>query len=138
MKQLPLVLLVVTTSMSLVAGCSRTSNAPAPVAKLTDGSLTEQDAAVIRDQIVPCWNFPAGVELSENYRVAVEIEVTPEGKVTKWTVNGDSSRLNDPNYMRALQQAVKAVKDPACQPLHFPPGKYWPSLVIVFDPKSLQ
>ena len=136
MKRSHFMLAVVMTSMALVAGCSRTAHTPPPVANLDVGPPTQQDEDAIRDQMIPCWNFPAGVAHPENYRVAVKIEVSPDGKVTKWTVDGDSSRLSDPTYMVVLQQAVNAVNNPSCQPLRFPPGKYWPSITIDFDPKK--
>jgi len=52
MKRSSFMLLVVTTSMALVAGCSRTANTPPPVANLDEGPLTEQDEDAIRDQII--------------------------------------------------------------------------------------
>lgn len=130
MKQPFFVFLLVTTSMALVAGCSSTPNTPPP---------TQQDRDAIRDQFIPCWHFPTGIERPENYRVAVEIEISPAGKVTKWTVHGEeTSQLSDPTYVAVLQQAVNAVNNPSCQPVRFPPGKYWPSITVVFDPGNLK
>jgi len=28
---------------------------------------------------------------------------------------------------------LRAVENPRCQPLHFPSGKYWPTMDFVFD-----
>ena len=124
MKRSSLLLLVLAASTALCAGCSSV-NEPQP---------TNAEADAIRDQIMPCWHFPAEVERPENYRVPVEIEVTPEGKVAKWSVGGQLSELKDPTYMNAMQQAIYAVNDPACQPIRFPPGKYWPRIKFVLDP----
>jgi hypothetical protein len=116
--------------MALVAGCSSTANTPPP---------TQQDEDAIRDQFLPCWTFPTGIERPENYRVNVDIEISPAGKVTKWTVHGEAaSQLSDPTYLAVLQQAVHAVTNPACQPVRFPSGKYWPNITIVFDPSDLK
>jgi len=128
-------LLVLATA--LVTGCAQTADTSPEAANLDQTPPTEQELDAIRDQVIPCWHFPAGVEHSDRYRVAVKIGVTPAGKVMHWEVTADISKLNDPAYPNVLQQAVNAVGDSACQPLHFPPGKYWPRLTIVFDPTKL-
>ena len=109
----------------------------------SDAAMKPDDIAKV-DGGVQLLPMTAGsIVLAYNLKEAPSLKLTREGyagifsgKVTKWTVNGDSSRLSDPAYRTVLQHALNAVNNPSCQPLRFPPGKYWPRVTIVFDPKS--
>lgn len=100
---------------------------------LTDGPpMTASDNDAIRQQLIPCWNFDAGVPNPENYTVTVRITLREDGAITGAEVE-DASRLNDPTYYAVAQRAMDAVQNPSCQPLHLPQGKFWPQIDVVFD-----
>src|SRR5581483_5879624 len=100
---------------------------------LTEGPpMTASDNDAIRAQLIPCWNFDAGVPNPENYTVVVRISVREDGVVTGAQLE-DTSRLGDPTYYAVAQRAIDAVQNPSCQPLKLPQGKYWPQMDIVFD-----
>jgi hypothetical protein len=91
------------------------------------------DDALIAEQIVPCWNFDAGIEHPENYTVVVEIAVQPDGRITDAKIVRDTSRLSDPTYRRVADSVLRAVRNPMCNVLKLPQGKSWSKLDIVFD-----
>jgi hypothetical protein len=100
---------------------------------LTDGPpMTASEEDGIRQQLIPCWNFDAGVPNPENYTVVVRISLDQSGVVTAAVVQ-DRSRMGDPTYRAVADAAVRAVQNPLCQPLRLPQGKFWPQMDIVFD-----
>ena len=92
----------------------------------------KSNSEFISEQIIPCWNFDVGIEHPENYTVSVRIQIQPNGSIAHAEIE-DPSRLQDPVYRSAADSALRAVENPSCQPLHFPSGKYWPEMVLVFD-----
>jgi len=76
--------------------------------------------------------FDPSIQHPENYMVRVRIQVRPDGSIAHAEI-GDPSRLQDPVYRSVADAALRAVENPRCQPLHFPSGKYWPTMDFVFD-----
>lgn len=98
-----------------------------------EAPVTPDEAKMIREQIIPCWNVPMGIEHPENYRVVLDVALAPDGTVTSATVKEDRSRLYDLSYVAVAESALRAVEDPGCQPLRLPPGRHWTALDLVFD-----
>jgi len=98
-----------------------------------DAPVTASDADALRQQIIPCWNIPLGIEHPEKFRVVLEVTLAPDGRVTGATVKDDPSRMSDPAYRAVADAALRAVKNPSCVPLRLPEGRYRPKLNIVFD-----
>ena len=117
----------------LMIGCADHSR-PSSAQDLSTGGapIANSDADFMSRQIIPCWNFDAGIEHPENYTVSVRIQIQPDGSIAHAEID-DPSRLQDPVYREVAQRAIDAVENPSCQPLHFPSGKYWPEMVLVFD-----
>lgn len=108
----------------VVSGC-RAAGAESP-------PVTEQDNKTIAEQLIPCWNFDAGVEHPENYTVIIRINLREDGTITQAQIV-DTGHLDDPTYRDVAGSALRTVQNPACNPLKLPQGKYWPQMDIVFD-----
>jgi outer membrane biosynthesis protein TonB len=121
--------------------------APAPVRKPektpvrrapldAQATMTEIDA--IRRQIEGCWNIPAGSRDAENLVVSIRVWVNPDGKVAKAEILDRSRMGSDPFYRSAAESALRAVLNPRCSPLRFPPTKYdqFKVMVLNFNPKE--
>lgn len=101
--------------------------------------LTATQIDLIRQTIRKCWHFPAGLKNAEDLIVDIEMELDPDGNVTKAKIV-DTSRMNtDPDYRTAAENAYRAVLDPECNPLPLPKEKYeeWKNLELSFNPKEM-
>ncbi|MBM3602691.1 MAG: cell envelope integrity protein TolA [Alphaproteobacteria bacterium] len=95
------------------------------------------DLDLIRKQIEPCWNVPAGARYAEDLVVTVEVELEPSGEVRSALIT-DRARLDrDPAFRTAAESARRAVW--SCSPLKLPPEKYddWKKITLTFDPKQV-
>jgi outer membrane biosynthesis protein TonB len=103
-------------------------------AMLTDGPpMTANENSAIAAQLVPCWNFDAGVPNPENYSdIVIRITVREDGVITQAQLV-DTGRLGDPTYRSVADTALRTVLNPSCNALKLPQGKYWPQMDIVFD-----
>jgi outer membrane biosynthesis protein TonB len=83
-------------------------------------SMTEMD--MIRAQIIPNWQIPAGAKDAGNLIITIHIMLQPDGTVTTAEVV-DSLRYNTDSFFRAAaDSAVRAVR--RSSPLKMPPNKY--------------
>ncbi len=99
-------------------------------------TMTEIDA--IRRQIEGCWNIPAGSRNAENLVVSIRVWVNPDGKVARAEILDRARMGSDPFYRSAAESALRAVLNPRCSPLRFPPTKYdqFKVMVLNFNPKE--
>ena len=109
----------------------------APAQSVSD-TLTGSEIDAIRRTIYKCWIVPAGARGAKDLVVDVDMSVAPDGTVTKASVS-DKSRMSDPAYRTAAESAVRAVLDPACNPLPIPEDKYeqFKELTLSFNPKDM-
>ncbi len=101
--------------------------------------LARSELDAIRDRIRPCWNFPAGAKDADQLLVAIDVQMNPDGTVREARIV-DSGRMSSDSYYRsAAESALRAVLNPACQPLPLSPEKYntWKSMTLRFDPRDL-
>ncbi len=99
-------------------------------------TMTEIDA--IRRQIEACWSIPAGARSAENLVVGIRVWVNPDGKVAKAEIL-DRARMGVDRFFRsAAESAMRAVLNPRCSPLRFPPQKYdlFKVMILSFNPKE--
>jgi len=99
-------------------------------------SISELDA--IRQQFIPCWNIPYGARDAENLSVQVRIHVNPDGTIHTAQLLS-FKRMGDPFYKVAADSALRAVRNPICNPLKLPPEKYekWKIMTLNFDPRHM-
>jgi len=95
------------------------------------------DLDLIRKQIEPCWNVPAGARYAEDLVVTVEVELDQTGEVRSAIITDRARADRDPAYRTAAESARRAVW--SCSPLKLPPEKYedWKKITLTFDPKQV-
>ena len=111
---------------------------PQPDAPL-GAQLTTSELDVVKQQLHPCWNPDPGAlnagELRPEYRVVMNADGTVR---TAALMNTD--QMTDPAFRSAAEAARRALLNPVCQPLKFPPEKYnqWQTFTITFSPRDFQ
>jgi outer membrane biosynthesis protein TonB len=100
-------------------------------------TVREQDA--IGQQLWPCWNIPAGAKMAENLIVEIRIFMNPDGNVRDTQVLDSGRYSSDPHFRAAADSAQRAVRNPRCMPLKFPPEKYnqLQTFIFRFDPRDV-
>ena len=103
-------------------------------------TASELDALrqAIMQQLIPCWNIPAGARDAHDLVVEVKASVKPDGTVRQATIV-DQGRMSDPLYRAAAESARRTFFNPQCTPLRLPADKYeiWKDLVVDFNPKDI-
>jgi hypothetical protein len=69
--------------------------------------LTAAQEDGYRRQLIPNWNFDAGIASPENYVVTVRIDLAPDGTVLKAEIL-DKSRMGDPVFRSVAETARRA------------------------------
>lgn len=101
--------------------------------------LAISEIDLVRQQIIKCWNVPAGAKEAWNLVVEVSVVMNPDGTVRDARVQDAGRMARDPFYRAAAESALRAVKNPRCQPFKLPPEKYdqWRDMVLNFDPREM-
>jgi colicin import membrane protein len=105
---------------------STTGNAP---------QLSQNEIAMLKAQLMGCWNPPVGVSEAKDLIVTV-----------KFSLNRDGSLLGEPIVLNrgrnalfqiAAESATRAVR--RCQPFRLPASKYeaWQEVEVNFDPNDM-
>ncbi len=100
-------------------------------------TVSERDA--IGMQLWPCWNVPAGAKMAENLVVDIRVFMAPDGNIRDSQVL-DMGRYNsDPHFRAAADSAQRALRNPRCTPLKYPPEKYQQlqSFIFSFNPQDV-
>jgi hypothetical protein len=109
-----------------------------PIAPL-GSQLTVSVMDLVKQQIEQCWHLQtAGAPDPGSLTPEFRVSMNPDGTVRSATLL-NPERLNDPFFEAAADSARRALFNPSCQPLKFPPQKYdqWQTFTITFDPKDL-
>jgi hypothetical protein len=115
------------------------SNAPAQRSQMSD-RLTADELGRVREQLKGCWNVPIGAMNAEDLSIDVVGEFNPDRTLRAATIVDTNDRYDkDPYYRAAADSAIRALKNPRCNPLDLPANKYdeWRSMQIHFDPKEM-
>lgn len=108
-----------------------------PVAPLGP-QLTTSELDLVKQQIEACWNPPAGARDAKDLTPEFRIYMNQDGTIRSAT-QLNPERNSDPFFQAAADSAIRALRNPRCQPLKLPPQKYdqWQTITITFDPKDL-
>jgi outer membrane biosynthesis protein TonB len=100
-------------------------------------TMSEEDA--IRRQITPCWNVPAGSKFAENLAVEVRVFMNRDGTIRDTMILDTGRYTRDSAFRAAADAADRALRNPRCTPLKYPPEKYNQMKVFVFrfDPSEM-
>ena len=104
-------------------------------------SISERDALIsaIRDQVTKCWSLPAGAMGAENMIIEINVAVNPDGRVREASIANSGRMFSDPFFRAMAESALRAVKNPRCNPFKLPGDRYevWKDLTLVFNPKEM-
>ena len=116
-----------------------TPNRSPPPRAMTEGQLTLSELDAIRSQIAQCWNVPAGARDARNLVVELQVEMNPDATVRTVRVVDESRMMTDNFFRAAAESALRAVRNPRCNPLRLPPDKFdtWKSFTLNFNPKEM-
>src|SRR3546814_6312297 len=101
---------------------------------LTPSRLAPGEEKAVREASRPCWNVdPAAIDVPA---VKVRITMNADGTVqsAELTENGSG-----PAFRSAAEKALRAARNPSCQPWPLP-AKKWPQWRVIafnFDPEDL-
>ncbi|MEM7046088.1 MAG: cell envelope integrity protein TolA [Pseudomonadota bacterium] len=101
--------------------------------------LTSLDALRIRDTLRPCWQVAPNMRQSG---IIIEITVTMnrDGTVRSARVSGGRGGTGTPQFRAAQDAALRAVRNPACQPWPLQAENYaaWRQMILEFNPVDMQ
>lgn len=99
----------------------------------------QQLSDLVRQQIAGCWNVPIGAKDVQNMIVEIRVQLAPDGTVYR-AEPVDSTRMGSDSFYRAFaESALRAVRNPRCNPLKLPVESYdiWRDMTLTFNPKDL-
>ncbi|HXZ02737.1 MAG TPA: cell envelope integrity protein TolA [Stellaceae bacterium] len=108
-----------------------------PIAPLGP-QLTTSELDLVKQQIEACWNVPAGARDAKDLTPEFRVYMNPDGTIRS-AIQLNPERNGDPFFQAAADSALRALRNPRCQPLKLPPDKYdqWQTFTITFDPKDI-
>jgi hypothetical protein len=102
-------------------------------------SASELDA--IRQQFKGCWDIDPGSPDIQNMRVEIVAEYNPDATVRRAEfANPAEVRSSGSIYRNFAERALRAVRNPRCNPVRFPasrPYESWRHVTYVFDPSEM-
>ncbi len=118
---------------------SETAAENSPQKGIAAGQLSFSEMDAVRAQISGCWNFPAGAKYAENLVVELQLVMNTDRTVRNAKVSNMGKYNSDPAYRAAADAAMRAVRNPRCDPLNLPPAKYseWKTITLNFDPRGM-
>lgn len=122
----------------VMASAPPSSQPKAPLGSQLTSSENDFLVNLIKQQLVPCWNVPAGARDAKDLNVQIRASVNPDGTVRQASIV-DQGRMSDPLIRAAAESARRTFFNPQCTPLKLPSDKYevWKDLVVNFDPRDL-
>lgn len=106
---------------------------------ISAGRLSFSELDAVRAQISSCWNFPAGAKYAEELIVQIHLVMNTDRTVQSARVVDQAKYNRDPAFQAAADAALRAVRNPRCDPLKLPPAKYdeWKTITLNFDPRGV-
>ena len=82
--------------------------------------------------------MPAGARDAQNLTPEFRVTMNPDGTVRAAQLL-NPERNSDPFFQAAADSAMRALRNPRCQPLKLPLDKYdqWQTFTITFNPKDI-
>ncbi|MEM9181500.1 MAG: hypothetical protein AAGA89_17440, partial [Pseudomonadota bacterium] len=100
--------------------------------------LTSGEEDQIRDRIRGCWNVD--INAREPEAVEIRAQLNPDFTVKSAEVVDQRRYNSDANYRSAADRALRAVRNPTCQPLPLTAERYEEGggvMVLNFDPSLM-
>ncbi len=111
------------------------STKAADMSKPISISVREAVAAQLRR----CWIVPAGAKNAEELIISIRVDMNPDATVRNSLILDMERALTDPFYRAAAESALRATKNPRCQPLPLPLDQYeqWRTMTLNFNPQDM-
>ena len=102
-------------------------------------TITADELSAVRQQFANCWNLLPGARDADKLAVELRIKVYPDRTLNSVEIVDKARYSRDTFYRAAADNAVRAVRNPACNPLKLPPNKYdlWKDIIFNFDPRGM-
>ena len=99
--------------------------------------LTANELIILRQQLISCWNAPAGAIINAGNKVKVFAKVNQNAFVLEDSIELIDTNIakTSPFYEPITDSAMRTLLNPECRPLKLPKDKYqlWKNLTITFD-----
>jgi hypothetical protein len=108
----------------------------APAAPQLATVVTASEIEGVRNKIRPCWLSPGGAR--ETPIITLVVQMNSDGSPTSADVEDKGRYSRDPIYRAAADAALRAVRNPRCQPWPLPLDRYngWRTVTIDVDPRD--
>jgi len=113
-----------------------TASMPFALSAVSQQLQVQRLAAMVKQQLAPCWSIPGGVKDAHTIEVGVRIRLNTDGTLRGAPRVVDSARMeSDPSFRVVAESAVRALQNPRCQPLKLPYDQYenWKDIIFNFD-----
>lgn len=99
--------------------------------------LTATDFTYLINRIRVCWNLPANDPRTRGIAVDIKVKLSPDGYVREAHIVDEARMNTDSSYKWVAISALRAVKNPGCQPWELPREKYdlWGEITLHFSPE---
>ncbi len=114
-----------------------TSPKPYALSAISQQLQVQRLAAMVKQQLAPCWSIPGGVKDAHTIEVGVRIRLNTDGTLRGAPRVVDSARIQSDRSFRVIaESAVRALLNPRCRPLKLPYDQYeiWKDITFNFDP----
>ncbi len=93
--------------------------------------------AMVREQIEPCWNVPAGARGLAGMSVGINLRLLPDGRVQSAEPVEAARMRADPVFRAVAESAQRAALQ--CSPLRLPREDYdmWKDIIMNFRPDQM-
>ncbi|MBI4031407.1 MAG: hypothetical protein HY370_06985, partial [Proteobacteria bacterium] len=100
-------------------------------------SGSEMDS--LRSQLSRCWKMMSGARNAEDLAVDIKLFINPDRTIRDAQIADSLRYYADSHYRAAADSALRAVRNPGCNPLDLPPDKYemWKVMTVTFDPRDM-
>ena len=102
--------------------------------------LSFEEITILKEQIAECWNPPLGAKNLESLTVKLYLTLDKNANIKDVKlISGSQKQKFDPFFRTAVENAMRAIRHPACTPLKLPLNKYdtWKQTILVFDPSQI-
>lgn len=102
--------------------------------------LTASQIDLVRQQLIPCFNPPFGAKEKPDLVADIGVVMNPDGTVQQARIVDRGQYASDPVYRAIADAGIRALHNPQCSPLRFPPDEFdaWRSFVFGFSTRDMQ
>jgi len=111
---------------------------PSPLSRFAQ-KMSVYEMQGLQTQLSQCWKLMAGARYAEDLIVEIKLFVNPDRTIRDAQIVNQLRYMGDGYFRAAADSALRAVRNPHCNPLDLPPNKYelWREMTVVFDPREM-